>query len=158
MQCEGAQVHEDRLRTRPEDFSPDVFARVSAGLDVPATALAHSLDWRQRYRHRLDGIFTDVDVIVTPVVPIDVPSAEGFDSRAQTQMLGRITYPWALHAGPTLSLPIGFHSVSGLPVSVALSAARWGEARLFQVATAYQADTDWHDRTPPLLSTVEELS
>ncbi len=73
-------------------------------------------------------------------------------------MLGRITFPWALHAGPTLSLPIGFHPHSGLPVSVALSADRWGEARLFQVAAAYQSETDWHEQLPPLLTTAEEMS
>lgn len=158
VQCEGAEVHKERLRAHPEDFSPDVLARISAGLEVPATELARSLDWRQRYRHRLDGILGGLDVILTPVVPIDVPAAEGYDSRAQTQLLGRITYPWALHAGPTLSLPIGFHARSGLPVSAALTAARWDESRLFQVATAYQAATDWHEQLPPLLSTVKEMS
>ena len=152
VQCESADLHKERLRAHPYDYSPDVFARISAGLDVPATELARSLDWRQRYRHGLDGVFEDVDVILTPVVPIDVPPAEGYDSRAQTQMLGRITYPWALHAGPTLSLPIGFHSESGLPVSAALSAGRWGEAQLFQVATSYQADTSWHETLPSILS------
>ena len=158
VQCEGAEVHEERLRSHPEDFSPDVLGRISAGLDVTATELARSLDWRQRYRHRLDGIFSDIDVLLTPVVPIDVPAAEGYDSREQTQILGRITYPWALHAGPTLSLPIGFHSMSGLPVSAALSAGRWREALLFQVATAYQVATSWHEQLPPLVSTIEELT
>lgn len=158
VQCEGAELHKERLRSHPEDFSPDVLARISAGLEVPATELARSLDWRQRYRHRLDALLSEVDVILTPVVPIDVPPAEGYDSRAQTQSLGRITYPWALHAGPTLSLPIGFHGRSGLPVSAALTAGRWGEGRLFQVATAYQVDTDWHEQLPPLLSTAEEMS
>ena len=157
VQCEGAEFHKERLRAHPEDFSPDVFARVAAGLDIPATELARSLDWRQRYRHGLNQIFTDIDIILTPVVSIDVPAAEGFDSRAQTQMLGRITYPWALHEGPTMSLPIGFHAVSGLPVSVALSAGHWCEAKLFQVATAYQRETDWHEQLPPLLNTSKEL-
>ena len=158
VQCEGAAIHRERLMSSPTDFSEDVFGRISAGLDVLAPDLAISLDWRQRYRHRLDAIFHGVDVIVTPVVPIDVPMAEGYDSRAQTQMLGRITYPWALHAGPTMSLPIGFHADSGLPVSAALSAARWDEARLFQIATAYQEATDWHERVPSLVQDVEEMT
>jgi hypothetical protein len=37
-------------------------------------------------------------------------------------------------------------------VSAALAAGRWGEARLFQVATSYQADTAWHEQLPPILS------
>ncbi|MDP1878371.1 MAG: amidase [Actinomycetota bacterium] len=156
VQCEGAELHRERLLERPGDFSADVLGRISVGLEVAATELARSLDWRQRYRRRLDRIFAEVDLILTPVVPIDVPAAEGYDSRAQTQLLGRITYPWALHAGPTMSLPIGFHGGSGLPVSAALSAGRWGEATLFRVATAYQCDTQWHEVLPPLLATLEE--
>lgn len=151
VQCEGAALHEERLRTAPGDFSEDVLARVSAGLDVPAVELVRSLDWRARYRHRLGAVLTDVDLLLTPVVPVDVPHAGGYDSRAQTQALGRITYPWALHAGPTLSLPIGFHPSSGLPVGVALSADEWFEARLFQVAVAYQEQTGWHETQPPLV-------
>jgi aspartyl-tRNA(Asn)/glutamyl-tRNA(Gln) amidotransferase subunit A len=79
-------------------------------------------------------------------VPVDVPLVDSLDSRTQTAALGRITYPWALHEGPTLSLPIGFHPRSGNPVGIAISAARFDEAVLFQIATAYQEATDWHTR------------
>jgi aspartyl-tRNA(Asn)/glutamyl-tRNA(Gln) amidotransferase subunit A len=141
---EGASFHQERLLAHPDHFSPDVFGRISAGLDVPAVDLVRSLAFRTGYRARLARVFADLDVIVTPVVPVDVPMAGGPDSRAQTLQLGRITYPWALHDGPTLSLPIGFHPRSGLPVGVALSAPRFGEAVLFQIACAYQDVTDWH--------------
>jgi len=157
VQCEGAALHEDRIVNRPGDFSDDVRARVSAGLETRAVDLARSYDWRTRYQDRLNQVLTDTDIIVTPVVPIDVPHAEGYDSREQTKLLGRITYPWALHAGPTLSLPIGFHRESGLPIGVALTAAPWGEARLFQVAAAYQRDTRWHESAPALLEQMETV-
>jgi aspartyl-tRNA(Asn)/glutamyl-tRNA(Gln) amidotransferase subunit A len=151
VQVEGAAFHEERIKASPGDFSPDVLGRISAGLDVRAVDLARSLDWRVRYRHQLETVLADIDVIATPVIPIDVPPAEGYDSRATTRALGRITYPWGLHAGPTMTLPIGFHPDSGLPVGVALSAASWAEAKLFQVAAAYQQDTDWHKRVPPMV-------
>ena len=146
VQCEGAFVHRERLESSPGDFSPDVYARVAAGLDVTATELVRSLDFRTRYRRRLAGVFADMDVIVCPVVPVDVPLAGGYDSREQTAKLGRITYPWALHDGPTMSLPIGFHPRSGNPVGIAIVAPRFGEAVLFQIAAAYQEATEWHLR------------
>jgi aspartyl-tRNA(Asn)/glutamyl-tRNA(Gln) amidotransferase subunit A len=152
VQCEGAAFHRDRLLTRPEDFSPDVRGRLSGGLDVPAIDLAASLEFRTRYRRRLSLLLEDLDLVVSPVVPVDVPPADGQDSRSQTAALGRITYPWALHEGPTMSLPIGFHPSSGLPVGVAVTARRFDEATLFQVATAYQQATDWHTRRPLPLS------
>lgn len=150
VQCEGAAVHEARLRDSPQDFSEDVRGRLGAGLDVPATELVLSVQWRAAYRHHLNAVFDDLDAIVTPVVPVDVPFVGGYDSRAQTQALGRITYPWALHAGPTLSLPIGFHP-SGMPVGIALSAGPWREATLFQIAADYQRHTQWHEEVPPLI-------
>lgn len=150
VQCEGASVHEARLRHSPEDFSEDVRGRLSGGLEVSATDLVRSLEWRASYRHRLEAVCAEVDAIVTPVVPVDVPFVGGYDSRAQTQALGRITYPWALHAGPTLSLPIGFHP-SGMPVGIALSAGSWHEATLFQIAADFQRHTQWHEEVPPLI-------
>jgi len=155
VQVEGAAFHEERITASPEDFSPDVLGRISSGLDVRAVDLARSLDWRVRYRHELDLVMSDIDVMVTPVIAIDVPFAEGYDSRATTQTLGRITYPWGLHAGPTMSLPIGFHPTSGMPVGIALSAASWQEARLFQVAAAYQRDTQWHEQIPSMVRQLE---
>ncbi len=144
VQCEAASIHRDRLLTSPDDFSADVRGRISAGLDVRAPDLARSLDFRVRYRSRLAALFSELDVIVTPVVPIDVPLVGGYDSRKTTAELGRITYPWALHDGPTLTLPIGFHPRSGNPIGIALAASRFAEARLFQIGTAYQAVTEWH--------------
>lgn len=148
VQCEGAAFHRDRLTSRPGDFSPDVRGRLAEGLDVPATDLVRSLQFRTHYRRHLSVLFDDLDLIVSPVVSTDVPKVGGQDSRAQTLALGRITYPWALHEGPSLSLPIGFHPRSGNPVGVSLTARRFDEATLFQVATAYQAATDWHTRRP----------
>ncbi|GAB6902569.1 amidase [Kineosporia succinea] len=151
VQSEGAGFHEERVRRAPEDFSDDVRGRLEGGLQVTAAQLARSLNWRARYRLRLAGAFAGLDAMVTPCVPVDVPPADGYDSREQTRTLGRITYPWALHAGPTLSLPIGFHPSSGLPVSIAVSAAAWNESRLFQIADDYQHVTQWHEEWPALL-------
>lgn len=146
--AEGAGHHEAQLRARPDEYSADVRGRLTAGLEITGAALARSLRWRAVYRRRLAAVFDDLDVIVTPTVGVDVPPITGNDSREQTAALGRITYPWALHDGPTLNLPVGFHPRSGMPVGIAVTAARGGEALLFRVADRYQRDTDWHLRTP----------
>ncbi|WP_187264887.1 amidase [Homoserinibacter sp. GY 40078] len=146
--AEGAGHHEERLRERGDEYSADVRGRLTAGLEITGAQLARSLAWRAAYRRRLAGLLADLDLIVTPTVASDVPPIDGLDSRAQTAALGRITYPWALHDGPTLNLPVGFHPASGLPVGMALTGARGHESTLFQVADRYQRDTDWHLRTP----------
>lgn len=146
--AEGAAHHEEQLRHRADEYSVDVRGRLAAGLEITGAELARALRWRAEYRRRLAGVFDDLDAIVTPTVATDVPFIDGGDSRAQTAALGRITYPWALHDGPTLNLPVGFHSGSGMPVGAALSGPRGAEATLFQIADRYQKDTDWHVRIP----------
>ncbi len=146
--AEGAAHHEEQLRRRPDDYSVDVRGRLTAGLGITGAELARALRWRAEYRRRLVGVFHDLDAMVTPTVATDVPFIDGGDSREQTAALGRITYPWALHDGPTLNLPIGFHAASGMPVGAALTGPRGAEATLFQIADRYQKDTDWHVRMP----------
>jgi aspartyl-tRNA(Asn)/glutamyl-tRNA(Gln) amidotransferase subunit A len=152
IRCEGAAFHQDRLTTSPEDFSPDVRARLASGFDVAGTDLVRSQEFRQRYRRRLAAVFDDVDVVVTPTVTVETPVPAGEESFETTRALGRATLPWSLHDGPSLSLPVGCHPRSGTPVGVSLTARRFGEATLCQVAAAYQEATDWHTRRPDLHS------
>jgi aspartyl-tRNA(Asn)/glutamyl-tRNA(Gln) amidotransferase subunit A len=149
--CEALALHREHLMRSPADFSPDVRDRLIKAGAVSGADLARSLEWRTDFRHGLDRIFQDVDIIVAPVVPVDAPLADGADAQVQTEALGRNTYPWALHDGPTMTLPVGFHPGSGMPVGVALVAGRWGESRLFQLADYYQRRTDWHERLPRLV-------
>ncbi|MGV8882890.1 MAG: amidase [Rhodoglobus sp.] len=146
--AEGASFHEQRLADDPGGYSADVYGRLTAGLAIPGSQLARSLAWRAGYRRRLGEVFGDYDIMVTPTIAVDVPKIDGLDSRAQTAALGAITYPWALHDGPTLNLPVGFHDGSGMPVGAALAAAVGAESVLYQVAHRYQRDTDWHRVTP----------
>ena len=151
IRCEGAAFHQDRLDTSPEDFAPDVRAKLASGTHVPGTDLVRSLEYRQRYGRRLAAVFDDVDVVVTPTVTVETPIPEGQESFETTRALGRATLPWSLYDGPTLNVPVGFHPRSGTPVGVSITGRRFGEATLFQVAAAYQETTDWHTRRPPLV-------
>jgi aspartyl-tRNA(Asn)/glutamyl-tRNA(Gln) amidotransferase subunit A len=63
--------------------------------------------------------------------------------------MGQFTYPWSLHDGPTLALPVGFHPSSGMPVGAQLTAAAHREGALFGVGERYQSVSNWHQATPP---------
>jgi aspartyl-tRNA(Asn)/glutamyl-tRNA(Gln) amidotransferase subunit A len=54
------------------------------------------------------------------------------------------------HLGlPTVSVPRGFDE-RGLPVGLQLAARPFAEGRVLAAADAYQRDTDWLRRLPPL--------
>jgi aspartyl-tRNA(Asn)/glutamyl-tRNA(Gln) amidotransferase subunit A len=67
---------------------------------------------------------------------------------AVTRQLPRLTAPWSLHAGPTLSLPVGRHPVSGMPVGAQLTAAVGGEDLLLDAGAWFQTRTCWHQARP----------
>ena len=49
-----------------------------------------------------------------------------------------------------MSIPCGF--VRDLPVGLQICGPHFGEARLLNVAHAYQKETDWHRRIPAAYS------
>jgi aspartyl-tRNA(Asn)/glutamyl-tRNA(Gln) amidotransferase subunit A len=93
------------------------------------------------------------DVLITPTLPItafpvgqDVP--DGSTSPDWTDWTP-YTYPFNLTQQPALSVPCGF-TTAGLPVGLQVVAPRHADALTLRVGQAYQAATDWHQRTPNL--------
>lgn len=146
-----AETHRERLRQAPELFQSATLQRIRQGLEISAADRRAAAHARSDFRAGLRRVFEEVEVVVTPTLPVDVPCVADCGSVLdQSRRLGQLSYPWSLHNGPTLSLPVGFHPDSGMPVGAQLSAARADEEALFAVGRAYQAVTDWHTRRPPV--------
>lgn len=146
-----AALHRDRVHSSPELFHPDTLARVSLGLSISESERRAALAGKTEFRRGLAALFTNVDAVLTPTMPVDVPPiAGGDDVIARSRRLGQFSYPWSLHDGPTLSLPVGFHPRSGMPIGAQLTAAADHEPLLFAIGENFQRVTDWHVRRPPL--------
>jgi aspartyl-tRNA(Asn)/glutamyl-tRNA(Gln) amidotransferase subunit A len=50
---------------------------------------------------------------------------------------------------PAISMPCGF-TASGLPIGLQLTGRMFDEATLLRVSDAYERDTEWSRREPPL--------
>lgn len=148
MYPEAAAVHAARLRDAPGTFDPDVLRRLRLGQAVSPRQTAAAREWQAGFRHAVDALFDDVDVILTPTIPIDVPPRESVDLVASTRDIARFTYTWSCYGGPSLSLPCGFHPASGMPVGLQLSTRPWQEHLLLQAAVRYEEATTWTDRLP----------
>jgi Asp-tRNA(Asn)/Glu-tRNA(Gln) amidotransferase A subunit family amidase len=114
--------------TTPDLYDPQTLSRILRGRDVTdeqyATALAHT----KELRAQTDDLFRDVDVIVTPTVPIPPPSIAELEAdpqtlRARELLMLRNTRPFNILGLPTVSVPCGFTS-GGMPVGLQLTAAR----------------------------------
>jgi len=104
-------------------------------------------------RRAIDGVFADVDLIVTPTapgLPETIANAQNPAEASGAEPSVRNTYPFNLFGIPTISVPCGF-SRSGLPIGVQISGPRLGELDVLTLAHAYEQATEWHRRKPPLL-------
>ncbi|WP_083883833.1 amidase [Nocardia higoensis] len=144
-----AELHRERLARSPELFQPATLERISLGLSISAAQRAEASARRTEFRRGLAAVFDTVDVVLTPAMPIDVPLIDGgADVIAQSRRMGQFSYPWSLHDGPTLAIPVGFHPDSGMPIGAQLTAAAHHESTLFAVGARYQQFTDWHMAQP----------
>src|SRR6267142_287725 len=70
---EGASLHLDRLRKRPNDFDPAVRDRLIAGAMIPAPFVDKAQKFRRWYRGQVLELFKSVDVILAPATPCVAP-------------------------------------------------------------------------------------
>ncbi|WP_162252814.1 amidase [Knoellia sp. Soil729] len=148
---EVASFHAQRLAEAPQLFGEDVHRRLQLGVGVDARDMAVSVAWRRRWQRAVERVLLDVDVILTPTVPVDVPHVEGAEMIRTTHEITRFTYGFSMYHGPSISIPCGFHPESGMPIGAHLTAAPWREDVLFRAAAAFQSVTDWHERRPAAL-------
>jgi aspartyl-tRNA(Asn)/glutamyl-tRNA(Gln) amidotransferase subunit A len=142
------EVHGDRL-SEPSRFQPDTLTRIQLGEGLTEGHRDEALTIQAEYQQSMAELFGEVDVLLTPTLPVDVPQAGDDDVLTATRRLGQLTAPWSLHAGPTLALPVGRHPVSGMPVGAQLTAGVGGEDLLLDAGAWFQQCTAWHTAVPP---------
>ncbi|MFN4089061.1 MAG: amidase [Alphaproteobacteria bacterium] len=156
MGPESGTLHHAWLRGRPQDYAPQVRARLEPGLAIPGTWYLRAQQLRpQMVRQFVDGVFARCDVLHAPTLNVPVPTiaeTDLGDTPGFTQMVARMTHctrPFNYLTLPAIAVPAGF-TANGLPASFQLIGRPFAEARLFSVAAAYEAATDWTRRPPPL--------
>jgi len=154
---EGATIHAQWMRERPEDYSVHLGGRLYAGYAIPAVHYVEALSRRGPILRALGiEVFGKVDVFATPTIRMKVPTLAATDVDAGAP--GAIEASAAISANtrainymglPSVSVPCGFDS-TGLPIGFQIQGRPFAEARVLRVADAYQRDTDWHERVPAL--------
>lgn len=157
MKSEGAANHLPTLREREADYTPEVGHRLHAGFFIPAAHYVRALKLRGQYlRAFAKAAFADVDLLLTPVLAIPVPTiaeTTGRTGKAYLDMVVAITRNTKVvnYLGlPAISVPCGFTG-NGLPTSFQLIGRPLQEAALLRAADRYQQVTDWHRQEPATL-------
>jgi aspartyl-tRNA(Asn)/glutamyl-tRNA(Gln) amidotransferase subunit A len=151
--CENpADLMDLYKRSRGEGFGAEVKRRIMTGTYVLSAGYYDAYYLRAQKVRRLitddfARAFREVDVLMGPTSP-----TPAFDIGAKvddpiTMYLNDIYTIGANLAGlPAMSIPCGF--VGQLPVGLQIIGPHFAEAKLLNVAHAYQRETEWHKQIP----------
>jgi aspartyl-tRNA(Asn)/glutamyl-tRNA(Gln) amidotransferase subunit A len=138
---EGASLHLDRLRKRPNDFDPAVRDRLIAGAIVPASLVDRAQKFRRFYRARVMEIFKSVDVLIAPATPCVAPKLgqvnfvlDGVELPVRAN-IGIHTQPISFIGLPVVAAPV---PLQPMPIGVQLIAPPWREDIALRVAYALE--------------------
>lgn len=138
---EGASLHLDRLRRRPNDFDPAVRDRLIAGAMVPAPLVDRAQKFRRWYRAQFAEIFKSVDVLIAPATPCTAPKLgqvnfklDGVELPVRAN-IGIHTQPISFIGLPVVAVPV---PLEPLPIGVQIIAAPWREDIALRVAYALE--------------------
>jgi 1-carboxybiuret hydrolase len=138
---EGASLHLDRLRKRPDDFDPAVRDRLLAGAMIPAVLVDRAQKFRRWYRARVLEIFESVDVIIAPATPYVAPKLgqttamlDGVELPVRAN-IGIHTQPISFIGLPVVAVPV---PLQPMPIGVQIIAAPWREDIALRVAHALE--------------------
>ncbi|HZO32313.1 MAG TPA: amidase [Chloroflexota bacterium] len=144
---EAAAIHERWLKTHRDQYGADVLERLSQGERMTATQYLKGQRARRVLVDRFKRLFEQIDVLISPTVPILAPTIpESRGNAARAQLLG-FTRLFNVLGLPTLSVPCGF-STTGLPIGLQVAGRPFDDITILRVAHAYERQAGWDTHRP----------
>ena len=145
-------------RTREEGFGAEVKRRIILGTYVLSSGYydayyVRAQKVRELIRQDFVKAFEKVDVIISPTSPVPAFKLGERTADPLAMYLADIFTNTGNLAGICgISVPCGLAKVKGsqLPIGLQILGKALDEARIFQVAHAYEQSTDWHKQRPKL--------
>jgi len=155
--AEATQYHlsQGHLPAHSSKFSDDVRHRLELGREIRAVDYLNALEVKRSLTREFDAVFEEVDAILAPTLPVAAPgigdrevSIAGEKETVRSALV-RLNRPANLTGHPAISVPCGF-TRAALPIGLQLIGPYWGEAKLLEIAGAFEEATEWHNRRPSL--------
>jgi aspartyl-tRNA(Asn)/glutamyl-tRNA(Gln) amidotransferase subunit A len=151
-------------RTREEGFGPEVKRRIILGTYVLSSGYydayyLRAQKVRELIRQDFAKAFEKVDALISPTSPVPAfKLGERTADPLQMYLADIFTIAANLAGICGISVPCGFAEVEGhrLPIGLQLLGKPLDEARILQIAHAYEQSTDWHKARPPIAATTQK--
>ncbi len=143
--AEDYAYHAQFVREHPDQYQPETLRRLKRGENISAAEYILKRNDLEALRRTAADLFCDYDLLITPTAPSVAPSlaelqANPDDLRQHELVLLRNTRPFNVLGLPAVSVPCGFTS-AGLPVGLQIAGAPGNDARVLQLAHAYEQAT-----------------
>jgi amidase len=149
-------IHDDRRAlAHPDQVEKRTRALAGLGGRVSDKALARARDREAGDAARINALFDDHDVLLTPTITHPPREIGRYDGRGWlwTTMGAAnttpFTTPWNVTGQPAVSVPAP-STHDGLPLGVQLIARPHDEATLIALAAQLEAEVGWPERRPPV--------
>jgi aspartyl-tRNA(Asn)/glutamyl-tRNA(Gln) amidotransferase subunit A len=149
-------------RTREEGFGAEVKRRIILGTYVLSSGYydayyLRAQKVRELIRQDFAKAFEKVDALISPTSPVPAfKIGERTEDPLQMYLADIFTNPANLAGICGISVPCGFAESDGhrLPIGLQLLGKALDEARILQIAHAYEQSTDWHKARPPIAASM----
>jgi aspartyl-tRNA(Asn)/glutamyl-tRNA(Gln) amidotransferase subunit A len=150
--AESFAYHADHVARTPELYQPETLRRILSGAHISAAEYILRRRELEVERRRVRDIFAEVDLLVTPTMPIPAPAIAELKKdpdalRPAELALLRNTRPFNVWGLPAVSVPCG-RTKNGLPIGLQIAGPHWREDLVLRLAHAYESATEWHRRRP----------
>lgn len=139
---EASAIHHNNLKERPTDFGDDVRVLLELGELNSAVDYLKAQQVRHRLKRDFQTIFQDVDVLISPTLPIPahlIGQNSVVINGTQTDVIAGLTRfmaPGNLTGLPALTVPCGL--IAGLPVGMQVMGPAFREELLLNVGYAIE--------------------
>jgi aspartyl-tRNA(Asn)/glutamyl-tRNA(Gln) amidotransferase subunit A len=148
---ESVSIHEKMISQHADLYTPGIRSRIQSGFNVSAIDYVRALRARQWFNHQMAESMKQVDVLITPSVPIQAPTiAECIPSPGipgKGIELAMFTGVFDVTGQPSHSIPCGF-TKGGMPIGMMITGHPFDESTVLRVGHAYEQLTNWHQRSP----------
>ena len=130
-------------------FGADIRAQLQMAEFISARQYLRAMRIRPLVQRELRNLLRDVDVLLTPTVPITAPPSVGKTPPETLTLFAHNTRPFSLVGLPAISVPAGFSS-SGMPIGLQVIGRPFDESTTLRIAQAYETATPWHLMRSPV--------
>ena len=143
LMAEASYFHKRWFMAHREDYGRDLRDILEVGQELSASDYIRAVRKREIAQRNFVEVFTQLDLILCPTVPIPAPHRSMLGQSAESESnkirprLTQNTRVFNLLGLPALSVPCGL-TKQGVPVGLQISGQWWSEKNLLQIAHAYE--------------------